>query len=225
MSMMKGLKVLMADDHPLFRGALRAALTGLDQNAEIIECGDFDAARKALIEHADADIVLLDLAMPGVSGLSGLVTVRAISPTVPVAIVSATEDVATIRRALDLGASGYISKSSTMEQIRKSISAILDGEVVVPPHINLDAEDEPELRDLIKRLKSLTRQQARVLGMLSEGLLNKQIAYELDVSEATVKAHVSAILQKLGVESRTRAVIRLNKITTLEDAGKGTPRG
>jgi DNA-binding NarL/FixJ family response regulator len=225
MSMMKGLKVLMADDHPLFRGALRAALTGLDQNAEIIECGDFDAARKALIEHADADIVLLDLAMPGVSGLSGLVTVRAISPTVPVAIVSATEDVATIRRALDLGASGYISKSSTMEQIRKSISAILDGEVVVPPHINLDAEDEPEIRDLIKRLKSLTRQQARVLGMLSEGLLNKQIAYELDVSEATVKAHVSAILQKLGVESRTRAVIRLNKITTLEDAGKGTPRG
>lgn len=223
--MMKGLKVLMADDHPLFRGALRAALTGLDQNAEIIECGDFDAARKALIEHADADIVLLDLAMPGVSGLSGLVTVRAISPTVPVAIVSATEDVATIRRALDLGASGYISKSSTMEQIRKSISAILDGEVVVPPHINLDAEDEPEIRDLIKRLKSLTRQQARVLGMLSEGLLNKQIAYELDVSEATVKAHVSAILQKLGVESRTRAVIRLNKITTLEDAGKGTPRG
>jgi DNA-binding NarL/FixJ family response regulator len=224
MSMMKGLKVLMADDHPLFRGALRAALTGLDQNAEIIECGDFDAARKALIEHGDADIVLLDLAMPGVSGLSGLVTVRAISPTVPVAIVSATEDVATIRRALDLGASGYISKSSTMEQIRKSISSILDGEVVVPPHINLAAEDEPEIRDLIKRLKSLTRQQARVLGMLSEGLLNKQIAYELDVSEATVKAHVSAILQKLGVESRTRAVIRLNKITSLEE-GKGGPRG
>lgn len=212
-----GLKVIMADDHPLFRGALRAALTGLKADAEIIECGDFDSARKAVSEHGDADIILLDLAMPGVSGLSGLVTFKAIAPTVPVAIVSATEDVATIRRALDLGASGYISKSSTMEQIRTGISTILDGDVAVPAHIDLAAEDEPEVRDLIKRLKSLTRQQARVLGMLSEGLLNKQIAYELDVSEATVKAHVSAILQKLGVESRTRAVIRLAKITSLEE--------
>jgi DNA-binding NarL/FixJ family response regulator len=215
--MSKGIKVVMADDHPLFRGAMRAALTGLDPNAEIIECGDFDAARKALTENEDADIVLLDLAMPGVSGLTGLVKIKAMLPAVPVAIVSATEDVATIRRSLDLGASGYVSKSSTMEQIRKSISAILEGEVVVPPHINLDADDEPEIRDIIARLKTLTRQQSRVLGMLSEGLLNKQIAYELDVSEATVKAHVSAILQKLGVESRTRAVIRLSKITNFDD--------
>jgi DNA-binding NarL/FixJ family response regulator len=225
--MAKGLKVIMADDHPLFRGAMRAALTGLDPNAEIIECGDFDAARKALLDHGDADIVLLDLSMPGVSGLSGLVTVRAVSPNIPVAIVSATEDAATIRRALNLGASGYVSKSSTMEQIRKSISAILDGEIAVPPHINLEADDDPEIRDLINRLKSLTRQQTRVLGMLSQGLLNKQIAYELDVSEATVKAHVSAILQKLGVESRTRAVIRLSKITNMEDpqkAGQGAQR-
>lgn len=223
--MTKGLKVIMADDHPLFRGAMRAALAGLDPNAEIIECGDFDSARKALLGHGDADIILLDLSMPGVSGLSGLVTLKANAPAVPVAIVSATDDVATIRRALDLGASGYISKSSAMDQIRKSISAIMEGEVVVPPHISLDGEDEPEVRDLIKRLNSLTRQQARVLGMLSEGLLNKQIAYELDVSEATVKAHVSAILQKLGVESRTRAVIRLARITTLEDSRLGGPGG
>ncbi|MCU0832102.1 MAG: response regulator transcription factor [Rhizobiaceae bacterium] len=223
--MANGLKVIMADDHPLFRGAMRAALTGLDPNAEIIECGDFDAARKALNDHPDADIVLLDLSMPGVSGLSGLVTVRAVSPNIPVAIVSATEDAATIRRALNLGASGYVSKSSTMEQIRKSISAILDGEISVPAHINLDADDDPEIRDLINRLKSLTRQQTRVLGMLSQGLLNKQIAYELDVSEATVKAHVSAILQKLGVESRTRAVIRLSKITNMEDQQKTAQRG
>jgi DNA-binding NarL/FixJ family response regulator len=218
MTMQRSLKVILADDHPLFRGAMRAALTGLNPDAEIVECGDFDSVRKMFADHGNADLILLDLAMPGVSGLSGLVTIRAVLPTVPVAIVSATEDVATIRRALDLGASGYISKSSTMEHIRKSIQLILDGEIVVPPHINLDSEDEPEIRDLIARLKSLTRQQARVLGMLSEGLLNKQIAYELDVSEATVKAHVSAILQKLGVESRTRAVIRLSKITNIEEA-------
>jgi DNA-binding NarL/FixJ family response regulator len=218
MTMQRSLKVILADDHPLFRGAMRAALTGLNPDAEIVECGDFDSVRKMFADHGNADLILLDLAMPGVSGLSGLVTIRAVLPTVPVAIVSATEDVATIRRALDLGASGYISKASTMEHIRKSIQLILDGEIVVPPHINLDSEDEPEIRDLIARLKSLTRQQARVLGMLSEGLLNKQIAYELDVSEATVKAHVSAILQKLGVESRTRAVIRLSKITNIEEA-------
>jgi DNA-binding NarL/FixJ family response regulator len=215
--MSKGLQVILADDHPLFRGALRAAITGMDPDATIIECGDFDAARKALNEHADADIVLLDLSMPGVSGLSGLMHIKANNPTIPVAMVSAAEDVATIRRALDLGASGYISKSSTMDQMRDAIRTILDGGIVVPPHISLDAEDEPEMRDLIKRLKSLTRQQARVLGMLTEGLLNKQIAYELDVSEATVKAHVSAILQKLGVESRTRAVIRFARISNMDE--------
>ena len=217
-SMGEKLQVIVADDHPLFRGALRAALSGIDAGVDMTECGDFDSAKKAVQAIPDADLVLLDLAMPGVSGLSGLVTLKAIAPHMPIVIVSGTDDALTIRRTLDLGAAGYISKSSTMDEIRASVQSILDGEIVVPADVDIDADDETEMQDLINRLKSLTRQQARVLGMLSEGLLNKQIAYELDVSEATVKAHVSAILQKLGVESRTRAVIRLSKITNLEEA-------
>jgi len=156
--------------------------------------------------------VLLDLSMPGASGLSGLISLRGIHATVPVVIISAHDDPETIRRALELGASGFISKSASMDEIREAVETVLSGEITAPGDIDLGVERDPEISDLIKRLQSLTPQQTRVLGMLAEGLLNKQIAYELGVSEATIKAHVSAILQKLGVDSRTQAVILLSKI-------------
>ena len=127
-------------------------------------------------------------------------------------VVSAHDDPETIRRALELGASGFISKSASMEDIRKAVQTVLDGGISAPGGIDLGVEQDPEISDLIRRLQSLTPQQTRVLGMLAEGLLNKQIAYELNVSEATIKAHVSAVLQKLGVDSRTQAVIQLSKI-------------
>jgi DNA-binding NarL/FixJ family response regulator len=155
---------------------------------------------------------LLDLSMPGTSGLSGLVSLRAIRPDVPVVIVSASDDIATIRRAMELGASGYIRKSSGVSSIRSAIDTVLSGGVVKPDNIELGSENDPEVFDLVQRLQTLTPQQARVLGMLAEGLLNKQIAYEFGVSEATIKAHVSAVLQKLNVDSRTQAVIKLGKI-------------
>ena len=126
--------------------------------------------------------------------------------------MSAHDDPETIRRALELGASGFISKSASMEDIRSAVETVLAGGIAAPAGIDLGVERDPEISDLIKRLQSLTPQQTRVLGMLAEGLLNKQIAYELGVSEATIKAHVSAILQKLGVDSRTQAVILLSKI-------------
>lgn len=207
---------LVADDHPLFRGALKQALDGMDAQLHITECGTLDDTKSALEGGAEFDIVLLDLAMPGTTGLSGLVSLKSIAPLTPIVVVSASDDPQTIRRAIDLGASGFISKSASMDVIRTSVLSVLDGEIVTPEGIDLTADEEPEVAELLQRLKSLTRQQSRVLAMLSEGLLNKQIAYELDVSEATVKAHVSAILQKLGVESRTRAVIRLSKITSLD---------
>ncbi|RUU48228.1 response regulator transcription factor, partial [Mesorhizobium sp. M2C.T.Ca.TU.002.02.1.1] len=150
--------------------------------------------------------------MPGASGLSGLIALRGIHPAVPLVVVSAHDDPVTIRRALDLGASGFISKSASMEDIRAAVQAVLAGDIAAPAGIELGVERDPEISDLIKRLQALTPQQTRVLGMLAEGLLNKQIAYELGVSEATIKAHVSAILQKLGVDSRTQAVIQLSKI-------------
>lgn len=210
--MATGLSFVIADDHPLFRGALRQALSGLGEDAAIIEVGDFESAKAQIARDEDIDLVLLDLAMPGVSGLSGLITLRGLNSSLPIVVVSAHDDPATIRRALELGASGFISKSAGMEEIRAAVRRVLDGGIVAPPELDLGVEADPEISDLIERIQTLTPQQTRVLSMLAEGLLNKQIAYELHVSEATVKAHVSAVLQKLGVDSRTQAVIRLSRI-------------
>jgi DNA-binding NarL/FixJ family response regulator len=156
--------------------------------------------------------VLLDLAMPGVRGFSGLMFLRAQYPSVPVVVVSANDDPAVIRRCMDFGASGFIPKTLGVDTMRAAVARVLEGGVWTPPDVDLSGRPDAATADLIGRLASLTPQQVRVLMMLSEGLLNKQIAYGLGVSEATVKAHVSAILQKLGVESRTQAVIVASKI-------------
>jgi len=207
-----GHSFVIADDHPLFRGALKEALAGVGDVAAIHEAGDFESAKALVLANEDVDLLLLDLSMPGASGLSGLISLRGIHPTVPVVVVSAHDDPVTIRRALDLGASGFISKSASMEEIRAAVRTVLAGNIAAPVGMDLGIERDPEISDLIRRLHALTPQQTRVLGMIAEGLLNKQIAYELGVSEATVKAHVSAILQKLDVDSRTQAVIRLGRI-------------
>lgn len=212
--MPSGYRFVIADDHPLFRGALKQALAVLADDADIIEAGDFESAKAAVNGNDDIDLVLLDLSMPGASGLSGLISLRGIHADVPMVVVSAHDDPETIRRALELGASGFISKSASIEDIRNAVAVVLDGGVVAPSGMDLGVERDPEISDLIRRLQTLTPQQTRVLGMLAEGLLNKQIAYELKVSEATIKAHVSAVLQKLGVDSRTQAVILLSKIGT-----------
>lgn len=205
-------RFLIADDHPLFRRALRQALEGMFEGVVIVESGSIEEMGVALDADEDVDLVLLDLNMPGVRGFSGLLYLRAQFPQVPVIVVSASEDVAVIRRCMEMGASGFIPKSIGIETIRNAIARVLEGGVWTPPDVDVTGRDENS--DLVARLASLTPQQVRVLMMLSEGLLNKQIAYELTVSEATVKAHVSAILQKLGVESRTQAVIAANKIET-----------
>src|SRR5882724_8775852 len=204
-------RLVIADDHPLFRGALREAVTGLIEHAEIAEAGTFEEVPKLLDKVGEVDLVLLDLAMPGVRGFSGLMYLRAQYPSVPVVVVSANDDPAVIRRCMGFGASGFIPKTLGIESIRAAIGHVLDGGVWTPPDVDL-ADHDAEAVKLVQRLATLTPQQVRVLMMLSEGLLNKQIAYELSVSEATVKAHVSAILQKLGVESRTQAVIAAAKI-------------
>jgi DNA-binding NarL/FixJ family response regulator len=204
-------QILIADDHPLFRGALRQAVTGILADCAIVEAGDFDSIRKELESNPQMDLVLLDLAMPGVQGFSGLLYLRAQHPSVPVIVVSANDDRAVIRRCLDLQASGFIPKTTDIEAIRGAIRAVLEGGIWIPADIINRPGERPD-GDLVRRLSSLTPQQIRVLMMLSQGLLNKQIAYELSVSEATIKAHVSAILQKLGVESRTQAVITAAQI-------------
>ncbi|MEW6455062.1 MAG: response regulator transcription factor [Pseudomonadota bacterium] len=205
-------RIVIADDHPLFRGALREAVSGVFGKAEIAEAGSFDEASKLLDKGGDVDLILLDLTMPGVRGFSGLMYMRAQYPSVPVVVVSANDDPSVIRRCMDFGASGFIPKTLGIEQMREAIVRVLKGGVWTPADVDLQAGSDAEGAALLARLATLTPQQVRVLMMLSEGLLNKQIAYELSVSEATVKAHVSAILQKLGVESRTQAVIAAAKI-------------
>lgn len=217
----QGASLIIADDHPLFRDALRQALLGGDDKApsrvaSVSEVGSIDEVFSELSERPDTDLVLLDLTMPGVRGLSGLMNLRARYPEIPVLIVSASEDPAVVRRCADFGASGFLPKSLQVAEMREAVSTVLDGGEWFPSDIDLSAEDESELADIAQRLATLTPQQVRVLMMLGEGLLNKQIAYELGVSEATVKAHVSAILQKLGADSRTQAVIMVNRIDTLQ---------
>ena len=205
-------RLVIADDHPLFRGALREAVAGLFAQVDIGEAGSFDDVAKLLERGGEVDLILLDLSMPGVRGFSGLMYLRAQYPSVPIVVVSANDDPAVIRRCMDLGTSGFIPKTLGIEEMRNAIKRVLEGGVWTPPDVELGAGADADTADLLTRLTSLTPQQVRVLMMLSEGLLNKQIAYELGVSEATVKAHVSAILQKLGVESRTQAVIAAAKI-------------
>jgi DNA-binding NarL/FixJ family response regulator len=199
--------ILIADDHPLIVGALRHALTGAIDDAEIHEAQDIESLSAALEAKPDMDLVLLDLAMPGVRGFSGLIYIRAQHAGVPVVVVSANRDPSVMRACIDLGAAGYIPKSLDLETMRSAVRAVLQGGRFIPPDLDLAAPADQSASLTLRRLATLTPQQVRVLMMLSEGLLNKQIAYELSVSEATVKAHVSAILQKLGVESRTQAVI------------------
>jgi DNA-binding NarL/FixJ family response regulator len=211
------VRVLIADDHPLVLGALRRAVSGAIPGARIHEAADFESLAAALEETPDMDLVLLDLTMPGVRGFSGLLFLRSERPGVPVIVVSGNEDRAVMRHCIEFGAAAYIPKSLDVETMRAAIRKVIEGGQWTPPDLDLAAQPHREASALVRRLSSLTPQQVRVLMMLSQGLLNKQIAYELGVSEATVKAHVSAILQKLGVESRTQAVILAAKIEKMQE--------
>jgi DNA-binding NarL/FixJ family response regulator len=204
--------VVIADDHPLFRNALRQALEASFAGVVVEEAGNLEQAMEHLRKVEACDLILLDLKMPGVQGFSGLMYLRAEHPAVPVVIVSASEEPQVIRRALALGASGYVPKSTPMDDMREAFAAVMQGDIWAPPGLAAEPSDAAEIAGLAKRLATLTPQQMRVLMMLREGLLNKQIAYQLNVSEATVKAHVSAILLKLDVGSRTQAVIAAAKL-------------
>ena len=207
-----GTHIIIADDHPPVRDTLRRTLSAALANAHIREAGDLAALGRELRCGEPADLVLLDLAMPGVSGLSGLLYLRTQNPDLPVLVVSASEDRALMRRCIEVGAAGIIPTDTPVDVMRQAIRAVLSGETWAPADLRDDEPADAGVADMMRRLTSLTPQQLRVLMMLSQGLLNKQIAYALSVSEATVKAHVSAILQKLGVESRTQAVIAVSKI-------------
>lgn len=197
----EGATVIVADDHPLVREALRHALAVALEGVRVLEAASLPDAL-ALIDSDAVDLAILDLNMPGMNGFAGLAQLRSSEPALPVAIVSATTDPEVVRRALELGAAGFIPKTLPLGAIAEAIRTILAGEIWVPGDLQPPPNDE-----MARRLRELTPQQLRVLAMISQGLPNKQIAFALSVGEPTVKAHVTAILRKLGVTSRTQAVI------------------
>lgn len=205
--------VIVADDHPLFRTAIKEALEAEQGGTTFLEANSFESLQALVDEQKEVDLVLLDLHMPGVSGFAGLVYLCKRYPSVPVVIISANEDPVVIRRALEHGAAGFIPKSSSIDTITQAISAILMGEIWAPaPQEGTGKNHGASELELAERMAQLTPQQFKVLMMMSQGLLNKQIAYELGVSEATIKAHVTAIMTKLGVTNRTQAVLAANRL-------------
>lgn len=203
-----GCRVLIADDHPLMRAALRQAVEQSTGDAEIVEAANFDQVGAALTDASGIDVILLDLNMPGTSGMVGLAMLRAEHPATPVIVVSATEDAATIHRAMEFGASGFVPKSAPIAQIGEAIQAVLDGEIWSPQVAGATDEDA----QLAERVASLTPQQLRVLAGIVAGKLNKQIAYEMNVAETTVKGHITVILRRLGVMTRTQAALVASRL-------------
>ena len=204
----------VADDHPLFRNALLEVIRQHYPDAIVDESRDLDGTIIELEKNEEIDLLLLDLYMPGSQDLFGLITVRDKFPDVPVAIISADEDVNTISRAMGHGASGYIPKSCSSQLIYEAIRSILEGNKWVPEDVRKNLKPVTnEEKDLAAKIATLTPQQYRVLCYLREGWLNKQIGYELGVTEATIKAHITAIFRKLGATNRTQAVIMLGKMS------------
>lgn len=213
---MAAYEILIADDHPLFRSALQQALTlGLGPQVRLVEAASIAELETCLMEKADWDLVLLDLNMPGAYGFSGLVLLRGQYPQIPVVMISAQEDACVVARSREFGASGFIPKSSSLETIQQAVRVVLDGDAWWPLQTQEAAAVSAEAKAASAGLASLTPQQFRVLTMVCEGLLNKQIAYELSVSEATVKAHVTAIFRKLGVRTRTQAALLLQQLESI----------
>ena len=207
-------RILIVDDHPLFREALHTAIETVMPRVEIHEASSIDAATDILKNVGRFKLALLDLYMPDTNGFDGLLSLRKQFPKLPVMIVTGQEDRRLVKEAVNYGASGFMPKTASGEEIAKAITEILAGNIYIPDDYKLDQPDvaSQEREDLARRLFSLTRQQLIVLQMLREGKLNKQIAYELGVGETTVKAHVSEILRKMNVVSRTQAVIEASKI-------------
>ena len=207
--------LLIADDHPLFRAALKQAAADAVADLRVREAASLDAVLAALEAEPDIDLVLLDLHMPGNHGLAGLAAIRAQYPGVAVVVVSANDDPRVVRRALDHGAAGYLPKSSGLDELRDAIRAVLACEQWLPPILRASVartQSSSSDAELAARLASLSPQQFRVLTFVAEGLLNKQIADRLDVQERTVKAHLSAIFERLGVRNRTQAGVVLREL-------------
>jgi DNA-binding NarL/FixJ family response regulator len=214
--------IVVADDHPLYRTALRAAVQRVAPNASIVEVSTL-ADTLVAVGNEDPRLVCLDLSMPDSNGFSGLLALRHDHPSTPVVIVSGSESRGVARRAVRFGASGFIPKSASLETIGDALSAVFEGELWLPANAaEQEAGEEEGVNELLTRVTSLTPAQLRVLNSVREGLLNKQIAHEMQITEATVKAHLTAIFRKLGVQNRTQAVLAAGYLSTEPAADEGS---
>lgn len=213
--------LLVADDHPLYRDALRGALSASLPDIKLLEASDLNQTL-AIVDEQDIDLLLLDLHMPGSSDLFGLIHVRKLHPDLPVAVISGLEDVNIVSKVLNTGAMGFIPKTTSAAHIAQAVETILGGDTWVPEALlnEVDQEDD-EFAALAEQVSSLTPAQYKVLCFMRDGLLNKQIGFELDIAEATVKAHVTAIFKKLGINNRTQAVLIASQLQ-LEPPSHGT---
>ncbi len=208
------VKIIIADDHPLFRSALIQTIenfSNLPQQVECISCNSLTEVHNYLESDVDPDLVLLDLHMPGTNGFAGLVNLRGCFPEVPVAMISGDDNPKVVTHAEQLGAIGFLSKSLDAAELERVIGDLLQGK---PWFDKSGSEADEELQEIARRVASLTPHQFRVFSMLSQGMLNKQIAFELDITETTVKSHVTAILRKLGLRKRTEVILLSQKFET-----------
>lgn len=218
------MNILIADDHPLFRAALQQVVGEAYSEAELITSASVDELQQKVEAANTVDLLMLDLHMPGVLGFSALSWFVGHSPHTPIIMVSANIHPDTVRRALDHGAAAFLSKSADMSTITKCIADVMAGQRGLHPNLKLNAVGASlQSLDVADTLSTLTPQQFRVVSMLGEGLLNKQIAYELNVKEATIKAHMTEIFRKLGVHSRTQAVLALGSLAVESPVGLANP--
>ncbi len=224
------VRLLVVEDHPLFRDALVGVIATAFPNAEVFQAISIDGALDILGAKGPVDVILLDLSMPGTTGLLGAFRVRVAAPKSALVIVSAHDSARIVGCAMSLGIAGYIPKSTAKAELVQSIRSILEGEVCLPKRFHGIAAARragAEIQDLLRQLSLLTSQQLRVLDMICRGLQNKHIAYELDISVTTVKVHVTEILRKLGVRSRTNAIIKVSRLdlTRAERSAPAAARG
>ena len=208
------LSILIADDHPLFRGALQQVIAQLYPEANLYQAANVSELQQQVEQHKGVDLLLLDLHMPGALGFSALSWFIGHYHATPAIMISANSHPDTVRRAIDHGAAGFLSKSAEVSDMATCIERVMAGERGLHPGLDATGRGASlQSLDVADALSTLTPQQFRVASMLVEGLLNKQIAYELDVKEATIKAHMTEIFRKLGVHSRTQAVLAMSSLS------------
>lgn len=220
-------EVLIVDDHPLYRLALKGAVAAACMDSELFEADSVAGLFDALDRHPQVDLLLLDLNLPGAYGFNALAHLRGSRPELPIIVVSASDDPATMRRALAFGAQGFVPKSADASAIGRNVQAVLRGEVLMPAGLGAQTEfgAEDDTLKIAQRVAQLTPQQFRVLGMVCAGRLNKQIAHELQITEATVKAHMTLILRKLGAANRTQAVLLARRLAGDSSEIRPLPEG